>query len=389
MFRFQFWIISLCFLIAEAKETICLNMIVKNESQVIRRCLESVKPWIDYWVIVDTGSEDGTQRIIRNYLKDIPGELYERPWRNFGENRSEAFELAKDKGDYILFLDADDILAFDPKFSFPELSHDLYHMWRGSQDFSYLKPQLVRGDISWKWVGVTHEYLSCDIPYTSSILENVRYVSCDGGHRSIGNRKFFEDIKMLEEGLQKEPHNERYAFYLASSYQGIGERGKALEWFQNRVSRGGWQEEVFWSLLQIGHLLKSFGLPANIVKQSYLNALSYRPHRVEPLYYLVEVCNHERDYESAYTYLQMRETLPVPESKDALFNMDWIDDYGLDFQRSITAFYVGRYQEALDACDRLLNNPNLPDHWKEMTLENRKFPKEKLDEQKALGGVQQ
>ena len=76
-------------------------MIVKNEKDVIVRCLESVKPVIDYWVIVDTGSTDGTQKIIKKELKDIPGELYERPWKNFGENRSEAFNLAKGKGDFI------------------------------------------------------------------------------------------------------------------------------------------------------------------------------------------------------------------------------------------------------------------------------------------------
>ena len=46
------------------KKTVCLNMIVRNESSVIQRCLDSVKGFIDYWVIVDTGSIDGTQKIV-------------------------------------------------------------------------------------------------------------------------------------------------------------------------------------------------------------------------------------------------------------------------------------------------------------------------------------
>ena len=68
-----------------SRPTICLNMIVKNEAHVIRRCLDSVRPIVDSWVIVDTGSSDGTQEIVRNWFADIPGELHERPWRD-GQN---------------------------------------------------------------------------------------------------------------------------------------------------------------------------------------------------------------------------------------------------------------------------------------------------------------
>ena len=68
-------------------------MIVKNESKVIRRCLESVLPLVDYWVIVDTGSTDGTQQIILECLKEVPGFLHERPWVDFSHNRNEAIAL--------------------------------------------------------------------------------------------------------------------------------------------------------------------------------------------------------------------------------------------------------------------------------------------------------
>ena len=77
------------------QRTICLCMIVKNEVTVIERCLRSVMGFIDRWVIVDTGSSDGTQALVRETLQAIPGELHERPWQDFGHNRSEALRLAR------------------------------------------------------------------------------------------------------------------------------------------------------------------------------------------------------------------------------------------------------------------------------------------------------
>jgi hypothetical protein len=64
-------------------QRICLSMIVKNEARVIRRCLDSVMPLIDCWSIVDTGSTDGTQAIIREHMRFLPGSLHERPWKDF------------------------------------------------------------------------------------------------------------------------------------------------------------------------------------------------------------------------------------------------------------------------------------------------------------------
>ena len=79
--------------------TVCLSMIVKNETHIIKECFDSVYKFIDYWVIVDTGSTDGTQELIKNYFaeKGIPGELIERPWVSFGHNRSEALGLVMEK----------------------------------------------------------------------------------------------------------------------------------------------------------------------------------------------------------------------------------------------------------------------------------------------------
>jgi glycosyltransferase involved in cell wall biosynthesis len=382
MTRLIFFLLLLLFpFFSEGKETICLNMIVKNEKDVIRRCLDSVIPLIDYWVIVDTGSKDGTQEIIREHLKNIPGELYERPWKNFGENRTEAFELAKGKSDYILFMDADDVLEYEPGFQFSNLTHDVYNMWRGSKGYSYQKPQLARGDLPWRWVGVTHEYLDCPIPHSSDLFTDVKYVTLDGGAtRKNPREKFIRNVKLLKEGLLKEPKNVRYVFYLAESYRDAGEKAKSVEWFQKRVDMGGWAEEVFWSKLQIAHMIREIGLPLNIVIDCYKDAHQFRPHRIEPIYYLAELYNQNGNYQKAFECIKANNFIPKPEQKDILFNEDWIDEYGLLFQLSICSYYIGLYNESIKACDALLAMKELPESFRKQTEMNRRFPLAKLQE---------
>src|SRR5579862_113064 len=151
-----------------AQKSVCLNMIVKNEKDVIKTCLATVKPFIDYWVIVDTGSTDGTQRIIQDFMKGIPGELHERPWVDFAFNRNEALRLAKDKADYLLLIDADEYFTCDQGFSFKNLEMDYYYfIMRQVGAVECLRPSLISTKLPWKWTGVLHESLNTEITKNS------------------------------------------------------------------------------------------------------------------------------------------------------------------------------------------------------------------------------
>ena len=143
-------------------QTVCLNMIVKNEAPVIARCLASVRPLIDSWVIVDTGSTDGTQEIVREVLADLPGELIERPWRDFGSNRTEALQLARGRADYVFVIDADEVVELDPDFRLPRLTADAYLVTIALDGWTYPRRQLVRDALPWRYEGVLHEYIVCE-----------------------------------------------------------------------------------------------------------------------------------------------------------------------------------------------------------------------------------
>lgn len=368
-----------CPLNATEKKTICLNMIVKNEKSVICDCLNSVKPIIDYWVIVDTGSSDGTQEIIKECMKGIPGELYERPWKNFEHNRNEALDLAKEKSDYCLIMDADDYLAFDPAFHLPELTADGYQIHINLCDMSWDRIQIINMKKDWRWKGVLHEYLTSDNPCTLARLDHVSYVATRGGARSKDPKKYIKDAAVLEEALRTEPNNSRYMFYLAQSYRDADMPEKALECYQKRVTMGGWDEETYISLIRIAQLEQILQKPSSDIIAAYFTAYRFRPSRAEALYTLADLLNNNRDHAIAYGLLKSHDYLPTP-TKDILFRHEWMEKWGLMFQESISAYHIQQYQESLDLCDELLKRSDLPEAYKKAVERNRVFAVDKLAE---------
>lgn len=358
------WLIILilcvfCVGYAGEKKTICLNMIVKDESKVIKRSLQSVKPLIDYWVIVDTGSTDGTQKIIREFMKDIPGELHERPWVDFARNRNEALSLAKGRGDYVLFIDADEEFTYAEDFTRPKLELDSYLVEVEHSGSRYYRKQLINNRFNWKWYGVVHEFIGSTQATTEGKLEGVTNVYRSEGCRSQDPNKYLNDAKVLEKALQKEPNNSRYVFYLAQSYKDAGDLKSALKNYEKRVDMGGWDEEIFWSLYQVGHLQEQLDYPMDVVVTSYCDAYHFRPTRAEPLGRLASYYRTKGAYLMGYLVADMGSKIPRPS--DILMVEEWMYDYWITMERTIGTYWVGKYKEALWESVKLLADKKLPE----------------------------
>ena len=360
-------------------------MIVKNEAPVIRRCIDSVRPIIDYWVIVDTGSIDGTQDIIRQHLGDLPGELHERPWRDFAYNRSEALELARNKSDYTLIIDADDSLEIECDQTLPALTADSYPIEIRDVSIVYQRTQLVRSALPWRYEGVLHEYLTCDAASLTGELAGIRMRRNHDGARRNDPETYRRDANVLEVALQVEANPfllARYRFYLAQSYRDCGELDRALEHYLARADLGFWQEEVFISLYSAAQLKERLGHPGQDVIDAYMRAADVVPTRVEALHGASRFCRYKKRYEEGYRIAMRGLQVPMPAS-DSLFVEPWIYETGLLDEFSINAYWAGRNWESLDACLKLLATGKVAGTDMRRILANARFAFERLSRDSA------
>lgn len=363
--------------------TICLNMIVKNERDVITRCLESTLPIIDYWVICDTGSTDGTQQIIIDFMREhnVPGELHERPWVDFAHNRNEAMQLAKGKGDYLMFVDADEYLEYTDDFALSNLDKDYYYFtltWPGSQ---WKKISLINNHHQdWQWVGVLHEVICPPSHYTFGTIENMHNIYTVDGARSKDPKKYEKDTEILEKALQDDPNNKRYLFYLARSYAYANNKQKAIELYKKRAELGfDGDIEAYYSALQMGLLQEECNMPSEDIINSFRMAISFCRLRAEPYYHLARHYRTIGDNQKCYLIAQIAKTLPLP--KDSFFIDEWIYDHGILMELSVSAYWLGKYKECQEASLALLQKPELPASYRECAEANLGFANAKLLEE--------
>lgn len=354
---------------------VCLNMIVKDEAHVIERCLRSVRPFIDHWVIVDTGSTDDTpQRIRRFFENDLPGELHQRPWRDFGHNRSEALSLAQAHGDYLLIIDADQVLQLPAGDQRPPLQEMAYALTHEFDDVEYALPRLIRSGLPWRWLGVLHEHLDCGQPLLAAPLPGVRVKVFTDGARSQRSaaEKYTADAAVLESALLDEPDNARHVFYLAQSYRDAGQPEAALARYDQRAGMGGWPEEAWYAQLAAASLAEALRHPQEQVLRRYLMAHEARPQRGgETLGQLARYCRAQQHY--ALARLFAGRAMAAPPPADTLFvDVSWYRWRSQD-EYAIASYWAGHPEDCLRVCEALLAGGELPESERGRVAENLRF----------------
>ena len=372
------------------RKTLCLTMIVKNESQTIKRCIDSVKDYIDYWVICDTGSTDGTQDIIKNIMKDygIPGELHERPWVDFGYNRTESLQYSKGKADYRIIIDADDYLVVDEGVNpFDNMTCDFYKVKLHLGALTYYRTQIIRGDQDWKYIGVLHEYLSG--PENEKLTEDflpgvVMEASVSGHHREVkGKDKYHNDALIFEKALITTPKEDlpidlqrRYVFYMAQSYRDAGMYDRSIEAYKKRVELGGWEEEIYISKYWTARMMtiQNEKYTESEIIDAYLKAWEYRPSRLESIYQLIKYLGSKKRYGLALVFAST--SMRTPPCNDVLFVEEEIWRWRMTDEYAVLCYYNGNHEEAYRVNKALIESEvysQIPDNEKARIEKNMEF----------------
>lgn len=363
---------------------ICLNMIVKNESRIILRLLESVYKLIDTYCICDTGSTDDTINIIETFFQEqkIPGKVIQEPFRDFGYNRSFALKACESiDAEYILLLDADMIFWVNPEIPVEEIKLKLidhtYYIFQGSDTYYYKNTRIVKNNMGFKYWGVTHEYV--DNPkdkgpiITGQFTKDVLFIK-DIGDGGAKTDKFLRDIRLLEKGLEDLPGNDRYLFYLANSYKDSRQLEKAIEVYKKRIDAGGWIEEIWYSHFCIGKCWKDLGDMERAIA-AWMNGFQAFPNRIENLFEIMHHYRLEGKNQLSYWFFMIADRMrrDHPE-REYLFMQKDIYDYKIDYELSILGYYVNIDKHDLAKVSmKVLSDKNVPDSTMTNVLSNYKF----------------
>jgi glycosyltransferase involved in cell wall biosynthesis len=336
-----------------------LILMVKNEERILKRCLSAVEGLVDAYVITDTGSTDKTVDLASEFLETHEGTVEMSTWKDFGHNRTLSFKNAQNycKGKkwdlnktYGLLLDGD--MVFVPgKLKQQPLGELGYTLIQSAGNLDYPNTRLVRMDYDWVCRGVTHEYWDGDC---KPISKDVCYIDDqnDGGCK---DNKFPRDLALLLKGVEDEPENVRYWFYLAQTYHSMGNWEKAIENYKKRIELGGWFEEVWYSHYMIAKSYENLNNPI-MFEEWVQKGYEFYPKRAEALYHLVKYLRLKGEFFKAMHYIRIGKNIPM--SQDSLFIERDVYSGLFEYEETVCRYYtLGSKREALrDSMKYLLSD---------------------------------
>jgi tetratricopeptide (TPR) repeat protein len=298
-----------------------LVMIVKNSGLVIEKVLNEIKPYIDHWTILDTGSTDGTQNRIKECLKGVEGNLYEEPFVDFPTSRNRSLELAGTRCKYAIVLDDSYVLKGGDKLrvllkSKPRPSYAI-RIVNIIDSTSYYSTRIVDTKCGFRYDKKyrVHEILDTNNDHIIKQSEIEISDAYDQNMLFRSKHRFSKDLILLKQDLVKYPNDSRIVFYIAKTLVMLDKHVEALEYFERRVKMTRPDEETYHSLnniwdIKINKQKKPYTSPDVLTVMT--RAMKEFPHRAEPYYNYACLLYRHGEYEKSYVYSKQANGIKLP-----------------------------------------------------------------------------
>ena len=375
------------------KPTLAFATMCKNEEHVIGSVLDAVAPYIDYLVVADNGSTDRTLEIVEEFMvrTGIPGEIQRDEWHGFDVNKNMMLSYVFDKTDYVLHLDADDLLAGDFSFNAEDTGFDAYYMTLKRGGLVWKATTIYNNRLHWRFCGTAHTVIKCRERPNFSIgdLSDRGHIIADGvGSRAFDPKKYFYDAQRLEkqfwDTLVNDPEglNYRSVFYCAQSFMDHAMINsdtdaalKALQWYRlfTKLSDT-WVEERFEAQMRVSRCLMMLNKPLEEVVAEMKKAIDIFPDRAEPYYYVGRFCNQRQSHAAAYDFLKTAKSLSLESAKKkyVLFVIESCYNKFINDELSVACYWLGKKEEGIQLLTEIIDDPDFSAH-RDRLLKNLDF----------------
>lgn len=343
-----------------------LVMIVKNSGDVLRDCLRLVKPYIDYWTILDTGSVDHTQQIIKEELNGIDGSLFQESFIDFSTTRNRAFELSPKKCKYMIVLDDSYELhggkelrellqtSVVPSYSIKIGTHNGVHLDSYYYSSRILKSALVLKELRYK--GRVHEAIYCK--QTQIISNHHIYINDipDQVHTLRTKQRLKSDINGLLLDEKDDPTNPRTLYYLSRTYSAMQQYDSAITYCNKLVLLQNIQREYqFFANYEKTNLQFELDQDKQAFRKSLLSVQKKFKERAEPVYKLSILLYEEQRYEEMIQVLERLLTMSVPNVMNTILETS-IYEYYIPYLYIDCHFKLRKFEKAIPLLQKMIEN---------------------------------
>lgn len=327
--------------------TISLCMIVKNEEDTLARCLDTIKDIADEINIVDTGSADRTKEIASQYTDRI----YDFQWVNsFAAARNESYKYATQ--DYILYLDADDVLleadqaklkelkeTLDPSVDSVSMYYDAGVDEFGNTTLRYRINRLVKREKNFRWYGDCHNYLDV----RGRIINSDIAVTHKKIRHSVGRTvSIFEGKK-----ARGDTFSPRDYFYYGNELRENRRFQEAIESYDENLSlKEGWVEDKIFACIYKGDCYRSLNDFTNELS-SLFQSFEYAPPRAEACSRIGYNFHRQRDFKTAIFWYELAaQQIPDPDRWSFIYTAYYT--WYPHLQLCVCYYNIGDYQKAYE-----------------------------------------